>query len=108
MLYNTCTAHCPGCASVLECGGTVCCIILTQLTVPAVPVFLSVVGLYDVEYQVSVAARDACIYTIKGGGRTPKYRFSVGSQPCGMQRIDKELVVGCMDQTLGSYSVKVS
>ena len=48
MLYNTYTAHCPGCASVPECGGTVCCIILAQLTVPAVPVFLSVVVLYVV------------------------------------------------------------
>ena len=45
MLYNTYTAHC---ASVPECGGTVCCIILAQLTVPAVPVFLSVVVLYVV------------------------------------------------------------
>ena len=70
--------------------------------------FLSVMGLYDVEYQVSVAARDACIYTIKGGGRTPKYRFALGSQPCGMQRVDKELVVGCMDQTLSCFTVKVS
>lgn len=69
--------------------------------------FISAVGLYDVEYQVSVAARDSCIYTIKGGGRTPKYRFSLGSQPCGMQRIDKDLVIGCMDQTLSCFSVKV-
>ena len=72
------------------------------------PVFLRVSGLYDVEYQVTVASRDACIYTIKGGGRTPKYKVSLGSQPCGMQRIDKEVVVGCMDQTLASYTIKVS
>ncbi len=72
------------------------------------PVFLSVTGLYDVEYQVSVAARDACIYTIKGGGRTPKYKIPLGSQPCGMQRMDKEVVVGCMDQTLVCYNIKVN
>ena len=35
------------------------------MTLPSVPVFLSVTGLYDVEYQISVACRDACIYTIK-------------------------------------------
>ena len=78
-----------------------------QLAVPSVPVFMSAVGLYDVEYHVSVEARDAYIYTIKGGGRTPKYCFSLGSQPCGMQRIDKDLVIGCMDQTLSCFSVKV-
>ena len=65
-------------------------------------------GLYEVEYQVTVATRDASIYTVKGGGRTPKYKVSLGSQPCGMQRIDKEVVVGCMDQTLASYTIKVS
>jgi len=35
------------------------------MTLPSVPVFLSVTGLYDVEYQISVACRDACVYTIK-------------------------------------------
>lgn len=78
-----------------------------QLHVPAVPVFFAVVGLYDVEYQVSVACRDSCIYTIKGGGRTPKYRISLGSQPCGIQRESDHVVVGCMDQTLSCYTVKV-
>ena len=35
------------------------------MMLPAVPVFLSVTGLYDVEYHITVACRDACIYTIK-------------------------------------------
>ncbi len=78
------------------------------MSVPAVPVFLSVTGLYDVEYQVSVSCRDACVYTIKGGGKTPKYRIPLGSQPCGMQRIDKNsVIVACMDQTLSCYTTKV-
>lgn len=84
------------------------CACVVQLHVPAVPVFLCVNGLYDVEYQVSVATRDACIYTIKGGGHSPKYKVALGSQPCGMQRVDKDLVVGCMDQTLCCYTVKVT
>ena len=56
---------------------------------------------------MTVAARDACIYTIKTGGHTPKYRFSLGSQPCGLQRMDKDIVVGCMDHTLSCYTIKV-
>ncbi len=32
---------------------------------PAVPVFLSVSGLYDVEYRVVVACRNGGIYTLK-------------------------------------------
>ena len=32
---------------------------------PAVPVFLSVSGLYDVEYRVVVACRNGAVYTLK-------------------------------------------
>ena len=32
---------------------------------PAVPVFLSVSGLYDVEYRIVVACRNGAIYTLK-------------------------------------------
>ena len=74
---------------------------------PAVPVFLSATGLYDVDYHVSVACRDACVYTLKTGGRTPKYKIPLGSQPCGLQRMDKNVYVGCMDNTLASFTMKV-
>ena len=74
---------------------------------PAVPVFISATGLYDVEYHVSVACRDACVYTLKTGGRTPKYKIPLGSQPCGLHRMDKNVYVACMDNTLACYSTKV-
>ncbi len=77
------------------------------MTVPAVPVFLRVSGLYEVDYQVSIACRDSCIYTIKDGGRVPKYRIALGSQACGMQKMEQSVVVACMNQTLASYTVKV-
>ena len=35
-------------------------------------------------------------------------KISLGSQPCGMVRMNKEIVVGCMDNTLASYTAKVS
>ena len=35
-----------------------------QMGVPGVPVFLSAVGLYEVDFRVVVACRDACIYTL--------------------------------------------
>ena len=36
-----------------------------QMTVPAVPVFISASGLCDVQYTISVACRDAFVYTFK-------------------------------------------
>ena len=78
-----------------------------QISVPAVPVFLRVTGLYEVSYQVSVACRDSHVYTIEEGDKTPKFRISLGSQPCGMQKRERNILVACMDQTLSCYSIKV-
>ncbi len=78
-----------------------------QLMLPAVPVFISATGLYDVEYHVSVACRDAFVYTLQTGGHTPKYKIPLGSQPCGLQRMDSNIYIGCMDNTLACYSTRV-
>ena len=34
-------------------------------------------------------------------------KIALGSQPCGLVRLDKEIVVGCMDNTLSTYNSKV-
>jgi len=44
-----------------------------QMTVPAVPVFISASGLCDVQYTISVACRDAFIYTFKKYVNTTVY-----------------------------------
>ena len=35
------------------------------MALPSVPVFLSVTGMYDVEYRIVVACRNGCIYTLR-------------------------------------------
>jgi Bardet-Biedl syndrome 1 protein len=42
------------------------------------------------------------------GSKTPKYCIELSSQPVGMERLGKNIVVGCMDQTLVCYSPKVN
>ena len=37
-----------------------------------------------------------------------KLCFELNSQPVGLQRVGKNVIVGCMDQTLQCYSTKVS
>ncbi|CAI7994607.1 Bardet-Biedl syndrome 1 protein homolog [Geodia barretti] len=81
--------------------------VLKQFLLPSPAVFLSVTGLHDVDYHISAACRDNCIYTFKSGASTtPRYKIPLASQPCGLQRINKDVVVGCMDDSLASYSVK--
>ena len=43
------------------------------MALPSVPVFLSVTGMYDVEYRIVVACRNGCIYTLKRLVSSKKY-----------------------------------
>ena len=40
------------------------------MKLPAVPVFITVTGLLDVDYRIVVAARDGNLYTMKNGELT--------------------------------------
>lgn len=50
---------------------------LSQMQLPAIPVFLSVFGIFDVDFSISAACRDGIIYTVM------KYwiTFSLTHQP---------------------------
>ena len=113
-----------------------------QMSLPAVPVFLSVTGLFDVEFRIVVSCRNGGVYTLKryaansiqciphfvlcsfvnwlivhvyyqeyictfSGDRQAKLCFELNSQPVGMARLNKTIVVGCMDETLQCYTSKV-
>ncbi|XP_050407312.2 Bardet-Biedl syndrome 1 protein homolog isoform X2 [Patella vulgata] len=81
--------------------------VLTTVDLPSIPVFISVNGLYDVEYRLVVSCRNGCIYTLKRGSKEgSKYCIELNSQPVGMERINKTIYVGCMDETLQCYSSK--
>ncbi|XP_002732274.1 BBSome complex member BBS1-like [Saccoglossus kowalevskii] len=80
--------------------------VLAKMTLPSVPVFLSVSGLYDVEFRIVVSGRNGHIYTLKRGSKTAKSCVELGSQPVGLQRVGKNIVVGCMDQTLQCFTTK--
>ena len=41
-------------------------------------------------------------------GRVKFNQFALGSQPCGLLKLEKNIVVGCMDNTLNCYSQKVT
>ncbi|XP_060079163.1 Bardet-Biedl syndrome 1 protein homolog [Ylistrum balloti] len=81
--------------------------VLTTIELPSVPVFLSVTGLYDVEYRIVVACRNGCIYTLKRGTTdVAKNCIELNSQPVGLERINKTIYVGTMDEMLHCYTSK--
>ena len=77
------------------------------MSLPSVPVFLSVSGLYDVEYRIIVACRNGHIYTLKRGTKVGKPTVELSSQPVGILRRDKSIIVSTMDQILHCYNNKV-
>lgn len=101
--------------SCLIIGTENCCIyvldsaaftVLKTMTLPSVPVFINVSGMYDVEYRIIATCRDGKIYTFKRVNTTPKHCIELSSQPVGLVRINKTIVVGCMDETLQCVSDK--
>lgn len=79
-----------------------------QMALPSVPVFLSISGLYDVEYRLIVACRNGFIYTIKRGNKVGRPTIELTSQPVGLLRRGKCIIVATMDQQLMCFSNKVS
>ncbi|KAH3846342.1 hypothetical protein DPMN_088643, partial [Dreissena polymorpha] len=81
--------------------------ILATMSLPSVPVFLSVTGMFDVEYRIVVACRNGTIYTLRRGQDDPvKNCIELSSQIVGMERLNKTIYVACMDQTVKCFSSK--
>lgn len=68
--------------------------------------FIEANGLFDVEYRILFACRDAHIYLIKRGYSTGRLCIQLNSQPVGLARIGSNIYVACMDQTLSIYTSK--
>eukprot|EP00929_Paragymnodinium_shiwhaense_P120367 TRINITY_DN92299_c0_g1_i1.p1 TRINITY_DN92299_c0_g1~~TRINITY_DN92299_c0_g1_i1.p1 ORF type:complete len:598 (-),score=146.79 TRINITY_DN92299_c0_g1_i1:95-1888(-) len=79
--------------------------IAMKVELDAVPTFISVLGLYEVEYRITVACRDGNIYTIKNG-QVLSTVIELETQPCGLVRYDKNIYVGCMDNVIHCFHFK--
>ncbi|XP_074644382.1 BBSome complex member BBS1-like [Tubulanus polymorphus] len=80
--------------------------VLATMSLPSIPVFLSVSGIYDVEFRLIVACRNGGIYTFKRGSKTGKLCIELDSHPVGLVKYGKNFIVGCMDQTLKCFTTK--
>uniref|UniRef100_A0A8D2LGN2 BBSome complex member BBS1 n=1 Tax=Varanus komodoensis TaxID=61221 RepID=A0A8D2LGN2_VARKO len=80
--------------------------VLAKMSVPSVPAFLDVMGQFDVEYRLSVACRNGCIYILRRDSKRPKYCIELSAQAVGLVRVQKNIVVACSDETLQGYTQK--
>jgi Bardet-Biedl syndrome 1 protein len=79
--------------------------VASKVQLDAVPSFISVLGLYDVEYRITVACRNGNIYTIKNG-QVLSTVIELETQPVGLVRFDKNIYVGCMDNVIHCFHFK--
>ena len=82
--------------------------IMDSLGLPSAPVFLSVAGLYDVEFRIIVACRSGELCVLKRGWQTAKIICPLDSQPVGLVRREKNVIVATMDNTFMSINSKVT
>lgn len=79
--------------------------ILKKVQLPSVPVFMACTGIYEVEYRIVVSCRNGNIYTIKKG-KVIGTVIELETQPCGLVVVDKNILVGCMDNVIHSFHFK--
>jgi Bardet-Biedl syndrome 1 protein len=85
---------------------------LCEVSLPVTPVMLSITGLFDVEWRISVACRDGKVYSIKNGDSrgtailTGTVIDPGGSQVVAMVRQDKLLWIADMDRNVASFTVR--
>jgi Bardet-Biedl syndrome 1 protein len=69
------------------------------------PPLLPPTGLYDVDVRIVVACRDGNVYTIKNGEVMGSV-IQLETQLCGIVRVQKNILVGCVDNTIHSFHIK--
>lgn len=80
--------------------------ILSQATLPEVPVFVNASGLYDVDFRLLWACRDGNIYVQKRGMTVGKLFIQLNSHPVGLVHLGSSIVVGTMDSCLHIFTSK--
>jgi Bardet-Biedl syndrome 1 protein len=79
--------------------------LLQTFVLPSPPVFLDCTGVLDVDYRITAACRNGCVYSVKQGevGAAP---IELDAHPCGVIRSGKLLMVATVSQQLVAYHTK--
>ncbi|XP_039625092.1 Bardet-Biedl syndrome 1 protein [Polypterus senegalus] len=80
--------------------------ILSKISLPSTPAFMDVTGQFDVEFRITVACRNGNIYILRRDSKKPKYCIELSSHAVGLVRVNKNIVVGCTQETLHGCTQK--
>jgi len=79
--------------------------VLTKVELDGIPTFMSIMGLYEVDYRITVACRNGSIYSIKNG-QLLSTTIELETQCVGLVRLEKNVYVATMDQQVHSFHFK--
>ena len=82
---------------------------LCKVQLPSAPTMMSVSGVFDVEWRISVICRDGKLYSVKNGEVRGTAVLSgsvvdLGSQAIELAKQDKSLWIATMDKVINCYS----
>ncbi len=82
---------------------------ICKIQLPSTPSMLSVAGLFDVEWRISVVCRDGKMYNVKNGDARGSAVLSgvvvdLGAQAVALAKQDKYIWVATMEKTVTCYS----
>jgi len=79
--------------------------ILKLIRIPGTPAFLDISGTLDNEYQIIVLTRESRGFLIRNGELLNTI-MDLESKPCGLAKVDTNVFVGSMDQTIQAFNTK--
>ena len=77
--------------------------VMKTIKLKAVPVFLTAIGSYEVDYKIYIACRNGYTYQIKSGKLSTSFQVHIESKPIGMIKLDKTLVIAAMNRNIYSF-----
>jgi len=87
---------------VLDPAGSSIC---RKWELPSAPTHMAITGTRDVEFRIVVACRDGSVHTIKENGPSGLV-IELESIACGLVRLEKSIIVGCMTNTVHAFSLR--
>ena len=79
--------------------------VVKRWKLPSAPVHMAVTGVKDIEFRIVCACRDGNIHTVKETGPSGAV-IELESMPCGLVRLDKYIVVGCMSNVVHAFTLR--
>ena len=79
--------------------------VIQTFKLPSPPGSIYSAGTFSGNFRIVAGCRDNCIYTLKRGSDTHKYKIELTSAIVGLALMQKHISVGCMNRSVEAYNL---